>query len=256
MISLRELQLGFSEDVFSGGGTGFDAQIKANGLSGERRLQIYRNNTFASLTDALQKTYPVIFQLVGDGFFRYAAARYLGQYPSTSGDLHDFGGTFPAFLRTFEPAAELVYLADLADLEYACEQVFYAADHAPLDPLAMAEVPAARYGDLTFTLHPASRLLASAYPILHIWQVNQENYNGDPGVDLREGGVKLLVLRPHLEVEIQPLSAGEFALLHALADSRDFTTACEQALDAQPDFDVAAGFRRHILQGTLISFAF
>jgi len=39
MISLRDLQLGFSQDVFSGGGTGFDARIKANGLSGDSNSQ-------------------------------------------------------------------------------------------------------------------------------------------------------------------------------------------------------------------------
>lgn len=255
MPSLRELQLGFSRAVF-GGEAGFgQGCIETDALSGERRLQIYRNNTYASLSDALRSTYPVVHRLVGDGFFRYAAHRYITRYPSTSGNLHDFGAQFPEFLAGFEPAAALTYLPDVARLEWACEQVSHAAEAPLLDPLALAGVSEEHYGELRFTLNPAGRLLASGYPVLRIWQVNQEDYAGDQTVDLEEGGVRLLILRnAELEVEIQALQGGEFAFLQTLAEGRPFAEACECALETQPDFDLPAGFRRHIVQGTLVDF--
>ena len=256
MPVLRELQLGFAEDVFSGGHTGFDAQICAAGLSGDRRLQVYRHNLFASLTGTLQAVYPVIHRLVGDGFFRYAAAQYIPRHPSTSGNLHDFGKAFPAFLQAFAPAARLVYLPDVARLEWAYHQVFHAADHPPLDPMALAAVPEECYGDLKFRLHPASRLLGSEYPILRIWQVNQEDYAGDQTVNLAEGGIRLLVIRREdLAIEIQVLEEGEFTLLSALAGNRGFAMACERALAIEGTVDVATAFRRHIVQGTLVDFS-
>ncbi|MCP5423950.1 MAG: putative DNA-binding domain-containing protein [Gammaproteobacteria bacterium] len=256
MASLRELQQSFAAAIFANDHQ-FAAHIRsAGGLRGEQRLSIYRNNTQANFTDALRITYPVVDRLVGDGFFRYAAVQYLAQHPSASGDLQEFGGSFPEFLETFEAAAQLPYLADVARLELAQEQVFYAAEGDFLDTVALSRVPQERYGELRFILNPASRLLSSTFPILRIWQVNQEGYHGDQSVDLNAGGVELLVIRQrNMDVEIQNLSAGDCALLRALRDGQDFATACEQAMTAQPDFDIPAGFRRHVAQGALVGFS-
>jgi hypothetical protein len=96
-------------------------------------------------------------------------------------------------------------------------------------------------------------LLASAYPVRRIWEVNQPGYDGEQVVDLSTGGNKLLVFRnATLDVEMQSLREGEFTLLQTLADGQDFATACEQALTREPDFDVPGNFRHHIVQGTLV----
>ena len=256
MSRLRELQADFAQAVLNGVDTAFGHYIRASGLGGERRLQVYRNNVFLSLTEALKAVYPVTQRLVGGDFFRYAAARYIPLYPSTSGNLHDFGGFLPEFLATFEPTAALTYLPDVARLEWAYHQVFHAAHHPPLDLAALAVAPAERHGELTFTLHPAARLLASAFPILRIWQVNQADFVGEPTVDLTEGGIRLLLIRrENLEIELQPLPAGEFAFLQALAEQQDFATACERALAVQADVDLPALFSKHVQQGTLVDFS-
>jgi hypothetical protein len=256
MAQLHELQAEFARTVLDGVQTELDRYILASGLSGERRLQVYRNNVLLSLTEALKAVYPVTQRLVGEGFFRHAAGRYIPRHPSTSGNLHDFGGRFPDFLATFEPAMELAYLPDVARLEWAYHCVFHGADHLPLDLAALATIPPERHGELKFTLHPAARLLASPFPILRIWQVNQADFTGDPTVDLTEGGIRLLLIRrENLEIELQALPPGEFALLQALAEQQDFTTACERALATQADLDLPALFSRHVRQGTLVDFS-
>ena len=143
----------------------------------------------------------------------------------------------------------------MAGLELAYEQVFYAAEPDPLDTLALSRVSQERYEELHFTLSPASRLLASAYPVLRIWQVNQDDFEGDQSVDLDSGGNQLLIIRRHLQVELEPLSKGEYVLLQALSDQLDFATACEQALESQPDFNLPASFQHHVAQGTLTDFS-
>ncbi|MFO1434256.1 MAG: DNA-binding domain-containing protein [Candidatus Competibacteraceae bacterium] len=255
MHELRELQRGFSQSVFSDGDAPVPTWIRANGLSGARRLQIYRNNTYLNLTSALRSTYPVIEQLVGEGFFRYAAHQYITHYPSTAGNLHEFGTLFADFLSTFEPTAEMGYLPDIARLEWCYEQVYFAPWQPPLNPQFLESVPPAHYDALHFTFNPACRLLASDYPILHIWQVNQTDYTGDRTVNLDDGGARLLLIRNHtLDVEIQSLEPGEFTLLQTLAEGHDFATACTQALEIQPDYDLPVSFRRHLLQGTWVSY--
>ena len=255
MLRLRELQLGFAAAVLDNVESDFDHYVRGAGLGGDRRLRVYRNNAVLGLTGALEAVYPVVRRVVGEGFFRYAAAQYIARYPSRSGDLHAFGEHFPVFLQSFDPAAELAYLPDVARLEWAYHQVFHAASHPLLDLATLAQVPVERRETLRFQIHPAARLLESAFPILRIWQINQDDHTDDPPVDLSEGGVKLLIVRrENLDIEFRSLEDSEFSLLSTLAADGDFATACERAMAAQPTFDLPTCFGQHVLQGTLVAF--
>lgn len=221
-----------------------------------RHLQVYRNNTFTNLTEALAAIYPVVQRLVGEGFFAFAANEYIRTCPPRAGNLHEFGDRFAPFLAGFEPANALSYLPDVARLEWAWHRAFHAADHRALDPARFAAIPPDRYGGLTLRLQPAAQLLSSAYPILRIWQVNQPGYSGSDVVDLAEGGVQLLVARRALDVEIEPLTVGAFAWLQALASGTCLAEACDAAFAAEPDFDLRQTLQRHIGQQTIVDIDF
>lgn len=254
MPSLRELQVAFARAVFGEGARRLDAEVVASGLAVARRLNIYRNNTLASLTDALAAVYPVIARLVGEEYFGQAAREYARHYPSTSGNLHDFGEAFPGFLSRLPEASGLPYLADVARLEWAYHACFHAPDHPPLDLPQLAQVAPERHGDLRFSLHPASRLLASEFPVLRIWAVNQDGAPEDATVDLGEGAARLLVIRRGLEVEIQPLTQGGWALLSALARAETLGAAAEAALAVESDFDLGGWLIDHVRRQTLVGF--
>ena len=51
------------------------------GLGTRERLQIYRNNVFESLAQALAAVYPVVAQLVGETYFRHVARRFISDHP-------------------------------------------------------------------------------------------------------------------------------------------------------------------------------
>lgn len=126
--SLRDLQERFAEAVFNPRSYGLGLPIRENGLNGRRRLHIYRNNVFASLTEALRACYPVVKRLVGAGFFAYMANRYIRSHPSTSGDLQEFGSELPEFLEDFSATRALVYLSDVARLEWARQYAYHALE--------------------------------------------------------------------------------------------------------------------------------
>ena len=253
MHSLREQQLEFARAVYEGGSV-LENRVRANGLSGARRLQVYRNSIFAGLTEALRAIYPVINRLVGSEFFEHVARHFIGRHPSATGNLHDFGGEFPEFLATFPGASDLNYLPDVARLEWAYHRVFHAEDHAPLDLAALATVKPADYGRLHWQLHPACRLVESDFPILRIWQVNQDDSECMETVDLSAGAARLLIIRRGLEVDLEILGPGEHALLHALAGGRTFADACEKAFASEPRFDVTRCMQWHVAQATLVDF--
>lgn len=254
MPGLRDLQQGFAAAVLEDADTGFGAQLHDGRFPGQRRLQVYRNNVFASLTGALSAVYPVVTRLVGTGFFGYAADSYLRQHPARSGDLHDVGLAYADFLQCFPAAATLPYLTDVARLEWAWHQAFHSADHVPLDPLTLAAVAAEHHPDLRFSLHPTARLVASDYPILRIWQVNQTDDAGDGQVDLAAGSEQVLVLRPHMTVEILSLSRGEYTLLQCLATGASLGTACDAAFNQEPALDLTGVLQKHVRYATLVAF--
>lgn len=254
MLSLPELQRAFAAAVYADS-EAVAAHIRAGRFPAARHLQVYRNNVFESLTGALKAVYPAVERLVGAGFFAYAADGYIRRQPPTSGNLHDFGDSFAGFLAGFEPARALAYLPDMARLEWAWHRAFHAADGSPLALEALATVPPEHYGELRFRLHPSAQLLASDYPILRIWQVNQPEHAGDATVDLAEGGVRLLVVRRGLDVAVESLGAGDAALLRAFAAGQNLDQAGAAALTVEPDYDLPAALRRQVASAVIIDFS-
>lgn len=253
MLSLRETQSRFVDALLH---EQVDSSpfIASGRFPAERHLQIYRNNVFESLTAALRAVFPAIEKLVGDGFFRYATHEYTVQHPPTSGNLHDFGHSFAAFLEAFPPAQQHEYLADVARLEWAWHEAFHAADAPALDPASLAAVPPAQYPSLRFQLHPSARLMASRFPVATIWEANIGNDAAPPAINLDSGPDRLLIIRRGLNVMVERLGEAEHALLEAMARNDSFGAACESVLACDPDFDLSRCLRDHVRRATLCGF--
>ncbi len=250
MPSLREVQRAFVADVFTGQSHSLGRDIVAQTFPGERLLQIYRNNMYLSLTEVMRAVFPVISRLVGEGFFRYLSHEFVNHFPSRSGNIQHFGSHLPAFLETFEPAAELPYLPDVGRLEWAWHEVYNAAEHAPFSPHRLARIPPNRFGELRFALHPASRMLESDFPILRIWEVNQEHWQGERSVDLSEGGDRLVLVRDQLDVSILRLEPGPFQLVRALAGGATLEAAVTEIAD--PGFDLQRWLQHFVQHGIVV----
>ncbi len=248
---LRDLQADFTAALFDERPE-MNARVLAGRFPAAQHLQVYRNNVAQSLTGALRAVYPVVEKLVGDGFFRYAAHAYLHVHRPRSGNLHDFGDAFASFLAGFAAAASLPYLPDVARLEWAWHRAFHAADAPAFDFARLGALPAEQHASLRFVLHPSARLLVSDFPIVRIFEINQQGYSGDTGVDLGEGGVQVLVIRRDLTVTVEPLARGEAALLTALAGHQRLGPALQAALLAQPDFNLSTALAEHLRRGTLV----
>ena len=140
----------------------------------DRRFAVYRNNVAVSLVEALGARFPVVKRLVGDEFFSAMAHAFVLREPPLSPLLIHYGETFPAFIEAFDAAKPLPYLADVARLEYARGRAYHAADVEPLPRAAFAALPAGRIGSARVTLHPSVGIIASRFPVLSIWEVNQD----------------------------------------------------------------------------------
>src|SRR5260221_11883911 len=170
------------------------------------RVAIYRRNVLAALSGALEAAYPVTLRLVGAAFFLEAARTFARATPSTSGDLHAYGGEFPEFLSDYSHARALDYLADVARLEWACHESSLAADARGFDFEALARVPPQRGAGIRFTPAPAVRPRASPHPVVSIWEANQPGRDGTPRTTT--GAEHAPVWRADGELRAQRLGGG------------------------------------------------
>ncbi len=247
---LRDLQMNFA-DALTGGNSVAVSMIRGDRPAAERRLEIYRHNVMHNLRGALRDIYPVVGSIVGEAFFLHAADQFIRETPSRSGDLNRFGAEWPAFLADYPHAVELLYLPDVARLEWAWHECFHAADADALDLGRLADLPPEEHSALKFRLHPAVRLLASPHPVLRIWQVNQAGYDGELAVDWESEGDSLLIRRDGNEIAIEAMPAGAFRFLSALSCGGTMESAAEAAFAADGEFDLQ-GFLLESVQSAVI----
>lgn len=222
MTTLLDMQRMVRDAVFETGSDGpalaaISEHLEASdGFSAAEHLLIYRRAILGTLVRALGAIHPVCKQLVGEEFFDAMGRVYARQAPSASPDLGDYGETFSTFIAGFEPTAELVYLADVARLEWYWHRAFHAPDEDAIDVAALGDIAEADTGRITFRLPVSASLLASDYPVQRIWQVNQDDWSGDQAVDLDEGGARLIVWRRGHEMRIDEPDAAAWSLLNAI----------------------------------------
>jgi hypothetical protein len=250
MPALRELQIGFAAALTNREAAArFAPGVRAQGIAAGRRLQVYRNNLFASLTEVLAAVYPVTRRLIGADYFDQAARVYIVNHPSPCGDVHRYGGHFAAHLGRCPGVETLGYLPDVARLEWSYHRAFHAEQHPTLDARGLGAVQPEDYPQLRLMLQPSARLLDSGYPVLRIWQVNQPEWTGEATVDLAEGRARLLILRQALEVAFIPLGVGEHLWLQGLAHGLTLFEAQQRAAGRDPQFDLSAALQRLLPQG-------
>ncbi len=246
MPALRELQARFARAVLGGPPSGLLDSLVADHLPPARRLAVYRANVHIALLRVLEGGFPATRRAAGEDRFRAAAIAFLRASPPVEPRLHLWGGAFPAWLAAHPETAGQPWLGDLAGLEWAREEVYYAADAPALVPTALAALPQERYPALRLRLHPTARLLASRWPIDALWRGEVASPPPTPA--------HVLVSRPGMEVQTLVLTAGEHALLAALSADATLADAAEAALDAEPGLDLTAILARHLAAGTFTSF--
>jgi len=194
-----------------------------------------------SLTAALATTFPVVARLVDPRFFRYAADAYVRAQPPAGPCLFEYGATLADFLASFEPCRHLVYLPDVARLEWAMNAALHAPDVPPLTAAGAAALGPDALAARALALHPSVTLLRSRWPVDRIWRANQSD--GDGAADLDAGAVALQVWRRGDDVVFRALSPAADALRVALARTRRLGPALDAARAAEPAADLGALLR-------------
>tara|TARA_R110002096_G_scaffold435770_1_gene662590 strand:- start:60808 stop:61590 length:783 start_codon:yes stop_codon:yes gene_type:complete len=251
MHKLSNIQHTIHDAHFKGLSMDAERLIVPYGLSGTQRLNIYRNNTFITLTDALSKTYPVINKLVGDDFFTHTASEFIKKHPPHPGPLFEYGEEFPVFLDDFEAASSLPYLGDVAHLEWAMNVAYHAPEATPLHVSELLGIPENKLAELCINIHPSCLLITSKYPVDKIWTVNQPDEEVIE-IELNQG-VDIIVIRPEETVEFHIIDSGTSEFFKSLKQGNNVEHAFASTLSSNQEFNPAGALIDLLTIGAFIA---
>jgi len=207
-------------------------------LVSQSSFAVYRNTVMKGCIDALQANYPAVTRIVGEEWFRAAAAVYARQAPPSDPTLLNYGARFADFLGQFAPAADLTYLPGVARLDRYWTEAHAAPSQPALDPAALAGLAPEALAATTLRPHPATRWAwFSEGPIYTIWSRNRADAPCEADLDWCPEGA--LLVRPRDAVEWLALDAAGCAFLDACAAGSTLGDAARAALLAQGDADIA-----------------
>ena len=105
-------------------------------LTAQPGFAVYRNTVLKGCIDALPANYPAVLRLVGEEWFRAAAAIYVREHLPRQPMLFDYGEGLAGFWPSSNRRRELPYLAAVAQLDRLWSEAHFAPDEAPLDAAA------------------------------------------------------------------------------------------------------------------------
>jgi hypothetical protein len=210
-------------------------------LIAQSSFSVYRNTVLKGCIDALAANYPAVLRLVGEEWFRDAAAVYARRKLPRQPMLLDYGADFAQFLAGFEPAAELPYLAGVAQLDRCWSEAHFARDEAPLEAASIARLAPAQLAGTVLRPHASARWVwFETMPIRTIWQRNrQADATRTAGGEIDWRGEGVLIVRPHGAVESTALDAAGCAFMDACAHGRTLTDAVQVAAEVEGSVDLA-----------------
>jgi hypothetical protein len=250
MSNLTALQSRFTDALFDHGAPVPHEVRGARRHRAARRFGIYRNNVMTSLVNALGLRFPVTRDLVGEDSFAAVAQAFVVQEPPRSPVLLAYGAPFPRFLRGLGSLASIDYVADVAELEWACGRAYHAPDLPGASAQAFAAIDPSELPDLRVTFHPAVTLLASRFPVVSAWQAHHAAEPASPTPWRPEAA---MVSRPRFRVEVRRLSPGGYVFLRGLMNGISLGESAEAALAASLEFDLSENLGILIGSGAVVA---
>lgn len=198
-------------------------------LPAVERVAIYANMYLWRLADALRETFPKLVRHLGDEQFAALAEDYLRRNPSEHHDVGQVGRRLADFLRQY-PDPERPDLADLAELEWARHQVFFAAPSEPVAAEAFTGLAPEAFTRTGLLLSPALRVLVLDHAAAPLWRRLED---GEPPALPSPGPSAVAVWRSGFDVLHCALQLDEAVALEGASSGDSLATICAAFTDRE-----------------------
>ena len=171
---LEAIQKTLLDDIHNGS-RNLGAYLDKNIPNIEERIDIFYGNRLHSTLDYLKTLYPIVLQILGEEFFEKISRQFIATHKFDSGNRHDYGGWFAPFLHSHQDLTQFLYVADVAQIEWAHFRAFLAEDRLAISFEKLSEllVAGTAFG---IEFAPSASAIATEYNGFEIWQAHQ---NGD-----------------------------------------------------------------------------
>jgi hypothetical protein len=230
-----------------------DSEAELGALFGaqQHRFSVYRDNFIGSLVDALAETFPVTRQLLGERFFAAAAADFIRREPPVAARLSRYGGALPAYLHGHAALRELGYVADVASLEWARVESFFACmPETVVTPETLLDIAEEALPHLVFETVASLRIIVAPTAVLNIWRAHQQAEPQLDGIDPWQAQVVRVLCNRMQGVAAAAITPAHAVFLQALQQGADLSTAYEAAVVVAPDFDLQAALAAELTIGS------
>ncbi|MCF6320230.1 MAG: DNA-binding domain-containing protein [Rhizobiaceae bacterium] len=224
--------------------------VGPNGNPAPKRFSVYRNNVVVSLMEAMAETFPSIKTIIGEENFATLTRAFIASHPPSSPMMQAYGEEFPQFLEAFAPLANYPFLSDVAQVEISWIDAYHAADAQPLDGALLGEIKPDNLMNTRFDVHPATRLIKSAYQLHHLFS-SRENSSAELNFEKNENISAVLITRPNLVVETCQLDHATTPFIENLASSHTLGESIETAMQADQNFDASAAITLMLTSGAM-----
>jgi hypothetical protein len=243
-LELADLQRNFQAAVLAHDDAPIAALIAPGHVAG---LAVHRNTSQSSLAALLAKTFTVTQRIIG-ARFADLAARFVTAAPPRLPHLSMYGAALADFIACDAALEDVPYLADVARLEWARNEAYFAADAPALDATRIAALTPDEMERTALRLHPATRLVRSRFPLHRIWDAHQTDA-GIPALDFSVAE-NVLVTRAGHHLVTRKTSAADAVFVEAARAEKTLGAAVAAALAENPAFDLQTALQDHFIHGT------
>ncbi|MEX0297592.1 MAG: putative DNA-binding domain-containing protein, partial [Kordiimonas sp.] len=202
MGKLASFQADFRRAIHAGNmPKNLQEKIVEDALSAEARMHVYQNNYHMTLVSLLQGIFPLTSAFVGEEFLKGAAKLFLSDNPPHDPRLERFGEQFPGFLNEYPHASDVIYVADIAKLEWAVHELQHVRALEEGNEAVATHIEGV-------TLNPNVRLIQSDYPLIQLWMVGMGQLVPE-AVHIDAGGQTVAVTLDGFEVKLHVLTDEE-----------------------------------------------
>ena len=255
MTRLPQIQDAFQSYLLRGDDAVEGLVVGTERVPVETRLRIYGDGYGSRLIEALQASFPVLSELLGEVDFAALGTAYVRTHDSPFFSIRYYGNALADFLATEPEYAGAPVLADLARWEWMMTEVFDAADADAVSVADLAHLAPEAWAELRFGLHPSVRRLGLSWNAPQIWNAVSDKEE-PPEVEISAAPIQWVLWRHELRTYFRSLQPGEAGALEAVRDGQSFGELCallstEFGEDAAPAR--AAGFLRSWVESGMLT---
>jgi len=254
---LSKIQDAFQRFLLSGDSTVSSDVVGTQRVPVETRLGIYGDGYRSRLIEALQNSFPVLAELLGESEFQTLAAGYVNAHESTFFNIRWYGDQLGDFLAADDEYCRAPILGEMARWEWAMAAAFDAADAEPIDLSAFAAISPEDWAGLQFEWSPSVQVVGLEWNVPQLWKaVSEGGDRPEPAV----APARYLIWRRELQIFFRALSEEEASVVAAAREGhrgagRSFGELCVllcEHLDEGEASQHAAGFLRGWVESGLL----